>query len=328
MLILLAQNGILQAEEKSGGSTETEEGNLFYSPSVVKVLTVTPNQAPMGWTGVVVNPEGLVLTSSNCISIGPSLQYQVQASKGGKYYPAKLLGSDPLSGIAALRVEGAELAFAKKADSDSMEVGIPVTAVGLGPDFGQVRSAGVITALGQKRVGLIPGGFENFIEMDVAIDELKAGGPLMDLKGRWIGINFQPARERAMHMQSSNGYAIPAAMALEIAGKLIKGGGSFGRGFLGVLLQEIVDDVADDSDEENRAGVVVANVSEGTPAMKAGLLKGDVILDLDGDSVLAIADLRLAISNKAPGSEVKFLILREEKETIIPVKLGELPDRN
>jgi len=330
VLLPVLVTGNLLADDEGDSASGFEKGNLFYSPSVVRVETITPNQEAGYGTGVVVNDEGLVLTSTSSIAYGPGLSYGMQAVKGGKYYEAELLGVDPLSGVAALRVEGGELAFAKKADTQSLEVGTAVTAVGLGPNFGQVRSAGVITAVEQKRVGLIPGGFENFIETDVEIDRMKTGGPLMNLKGEWIGINFQASRERTLQLQSSSGYAIPADMALEITDKLIKGGGTFSRGFLGVLLQEIpINDPVDGEEDEKKIepGVVVANVSEGTPAEKAGLLKGDVIRELEGEAVSEIADLRLEISNRAPGTRVEFLILREEKEIKIPVTLGELPKR-
>lgn len=338
VICLAAFNSVCLASE--GEKTETpkktktskfsgafEGGELFFSPSVVRVLTITPNQAETGGSGVVVSEDGLILTSSESIESGPLITHQVVSSGGGQSLPAKFLGSDPLTGIAVLRVEGVELSAAKVGEEGSLEEGDRVTAVGLGPDFLQVRSAGAVSMIGQKSLGLIPSGYENFIQTDVPVGEVHAGGALMDSEGKWVGLNFQPLPERSHLLPAGTGVAIPASMALSIADKLIEGGGTIRRGLLGIFLKDLTAEVAAGLGRKENEGVLVANVGKGSPAEMAGIKAGAVILELNGQLVTSLLDLRLAVSDKTPGSDVELEIFQDGEAATISVTLGELPER-
>jgi len=316
-----------QKAETKKYSGAFEDDQLFFSPSVVRVLTITPNQADAGGSGVVVSEDGLILTSSECIDSGPLITHHVVSSGGGQGLPAKFLGSDPLTGVAVLKVEGGDFSPAKIAEEGSLGEGDRVTVVGVGPDFLQVRSAGAITIIGQKSLGLIPGGYENFIQTDVPVDNVRAGGALMDSEGKWVGLNFRPLQERTHLLPAESGVAIPASMALSIAERLIEGGGTIRRGLLGIFLKDLTEEVAASLGRKENDGVLVANVGKESPAEMAGIKAGAIILELNEKPVTSLLDLRLEVSDKTPGSEVELTIFQDGETATISVTLGELPER-
>jgi serine protease Do len=238
-------------------------------------------------------------------------------------YKAEIIGRDPKSDIAVLLIDGKDLPEAKLGDSDKLQVGQWVLAIG-NPFSDQLYSTvthGIISALGRSRVGLVD--YEDFIQTDAAINPGNSGGALVNLEGEVIGINSAIAS----HSGGSQGvgFAIPINLAKRVMKDLIENGRVI-RGYLGVQIQEIDYEIAKSLGLKEVAGALIADVVEDTPADKAGLKTGDVVLKVDGKKIHTSSELRNTISAHRPGDKVTLMLLRGGKEKNIDVILEELPE--
>ncbi|HXB02062.1 MAG TPA: Do family serine endopeptidase [Opitutaceae bacterium] len=276
-------------------------------------------------SGVMVSSDGYILTNNHVVEGADELNVLLPDNREFK---AKVIGADPKTDIAVIKIEADHLPAVILADSDKLRVGDVVFAIGNPLDIGQTVTMGIVSALGRKNLGLLEnvGGYEDFIQTDAAINMGNSGGALVDAKGRVVGINS--AILSTSRGNIGIGFAIPIDLAASIMQSLI-GTGKVTRGYLGVNTDALTAEIAEQLGiSKDTQGVVITDVKPDSPAAKAGLKRSDVILALNDKAVESLEDLRLLISETAPGTEVAIKFVRDGKEQTINVTLGTLADDN
>jgi serine protease Do len=277
-------------------------------------------------SGVVISADGYILTNNHVVGEADEIKVTLPSDKK-KEYVATVVGADPQTDVALIKIEASNLPHVTIGDSSALSIGDVVLAVGNPLGLSQTATIGIISAVGRSDLNIIEQGYENFIQTDAAINRGNSGGALVDAAGRLIGI---PTAIQS-NFSGGNigiGFAIPSNMALNIVERLLDGGGEVKRGFLGVFLREIDPNMAKALGREDGSGVLVAEVGEKTPAEAAGMKPGDIIVGFAGEPVESVQQLRLDISNNPPGSDAVFEIVRKGETKELRVKLGDLKDNN
>jgi serine protease Do len=268
-------------------------------------------------SGFIISPDGLVLTNHHVV--GEADRVTVKLGDG-REFTAKTIGSDPPSDIAVIKIEAQGLPVLQLGNSDALEVGDWVIAAGSPFGLTQTITVGVVSAKGRSRLGITD--FEDFIQTDAAINPGNSGGPLINLRGEAIGVNTAIASRSGGYM--GVGFAIPINMVKAVQQQLVSGG-KVVRGYLGVRIQELTRALSESLRIPTAEGVLVADVSKGSPAAKAGLKRGDVIVSFNGHPVQDPGQLRNIVAMTAPGTKATMQILRENAKRELTVELGELP---
>jgi len=287
------------------------------SPSPRQRSPRTPQQRKQVTTaqgsGFIISPDGYILTNNHLV--GDAEKVLVELGDGRKF-TAEKTGTDKDSDVAVVKIDAKDLKYLKLADSDALEVGEWVLAIGNPLGLSHTVTAGIVSAKGRSGFGLAM--LENFIQTDAAINFGNSGGPLINLDGEVVGINT------AIAGSSGNigiGFAIPINMAKHIYEQL-KTGGKVERGLLGVIPQDMDADYAKAFGLEDKKGVLIPQVEEGSAADKAGLRHNDVILEFNGQPVEGANDLRNRIAMLKPGTKVKIVIWRDGKRKTLTAELG------
>ncbi|MCL4109831.1 UNVERIFIED_CONTAM: hypothetical protein GTU68_059578 [Idotea baltica] len=286
-----------------------------------------PREQGLG-SGVIISEDGYILTN-NHVAGSEGAELNVSLSSDRRDYKAVLIGSDPKTDIAIIKIDAKGLKPITIADSKKLQVGDVTMAVGNPFGLEQTVTMGIVSALGRSELNITGGGYENFIQTDASINRGNSGGALVDAQGRLIGINTA-IQSGIAGGNIGIGFAIPSNMALNIVERLLEGGGTVKRGFLGVFLEDLSskpDQFAKALGRKDNAGVVVNEVGTNTPAEKAGLRAGDLIVKYNGKPVESMPKLRLDISNTSPGTNVEFTVIRNKKEEDLKVTLGDLEER-
>ncbi len=268
-------------------------------------------------SGVVISADGFILTNNHVVENADKVKVTFE---GDREFDAEIVGTDPLTDVALLKIEATGLHFVKIGDSDALRVGDQVMAIGNPFGVGQTVTLGIVSALGRS-IGLID--YEDLIQTDASINPGNSGGALVDMQGRLVGMN-SAILSRSGGSQGI-GFAIPSNMAKRIADAL-KTDGEVARAYLGVLPQEVDQNVADYYGMDRPRGVIVTQVNTGTPAEKAGLKEGDIILSVDGQEIRNPSMLRNVISLSAVGHDAQLKLLRDGKEKTVAVKLEKFPE--
>jgi serine protease Do len=276
-------------------------------------------------SGVIVSPEGYILTANHVVEGAESVK--VALASGEKEFDAKVIGTDPPTDVAVLRIEAPKnLTAVAIADSDKLEVGDVVLAVGNPFGVGQTVTSGIISALGRSGLGI--SGYENFIQTDAAVNPGNSGGALVDTEGRLVGINTAILSRSGGNM--GVGFAVPVNMARYVMDRLITYG-KVTRGYLGISIQPLTRDLAKEFHlPDESSGVLVGGVTPDSAAAKAGLQEGDVITEVNGKKVTDPSGLQLLIAQNAPGAKVSLRVLHSEAgrkpaEKTVTATLSELP---
>jgi serine protease Do len=267
-------------------------------------------------SGFIISSDGYILTNNHMV--GDAEKINIELGDGRKF-TAKRVGADPETDVAVVKIEADKLPYLELADSDSVEVGEWVLAIGNPLGFSHTVTAGIVSAKGRSGLNLAT--YENFIQTDAAINFGNSGGPLINLDGKVVGINT------AIVGPGGNigiGFAIPINMAKNIAEQLMKGGG-IERGYLGLLPQDLSPELAEEFGLKDKKGVLVPEVSEGSAADKAGLKHNDVILELNGQPVESADEFRNKIAMIKPGTDVKLTIWRDGEKKTITATLAKRP---
>ena len=271
-------------------------------------------------SGVIVSEDGYILTNNHVVEGADENGVKVALSDGRTEYEAKVIGKDPQTDVAVLKIEAKKLPAITIADSDKIEVGDVVLAIGNPFNVGQSVTMGIVSAVG--RGGMRITDYEDFIQTDAAINPGNSGGALVDAEGRLIGINQSIASPSGGN--TGVGFAIPANLARTVMDRL-GSDGKITRGYLGVMLQEVTPELAKDFNLSENLGVLVGEVQPETPAAKAGIKEGDVITELNGKKMNDVRHLRNAVAQTAPKTKVTLKALRDGKEKTFNVTLGTLP---
>jgi serine protease Do len=275
-------------------------------------------------SGVIMTEDGYILTNNHVVDGADEDGITVALADGVTKYDAKVVGKDPQTDVAVLKIEASDkLPAITLTDSDKLEVGDVVLAVGNPFGIGQSVSMGIISALGRGFGILGKQGYEDFIQTDASINQGNSGGALVDSEGRLIGINQSIASPSGAN--AGVGFAVPVNLARSVMEQLISDG-KIVRGFLGVQLQMITPELAESFKLPDTSGALVGGVQPGTPAAMAGMEGGDVIVGFNGKKVTDSAHLRLMVSQTPPKTLVSFKVLRDGKEKDFKVTLAMLPD--
>ncbi len=276
-------------------------------------------------SGVIITEDGYILTNNHVV--GGADEVKVTLSTNKREYIAEIIGADPQTDVALIKIDAKGLAPIVIGDSSKLRIGDIAMAVGNPLGLEQTATVGIVSALGRNDLNITRGGFENFIQTDASINRGNSGGALVDANGRLIGVNTA-IQSGLSGGNIGIGFAIPSNMALNIVERLLDGGGKVARGFLGVYLKELDANYAKAFGREGLDGVVVAEVGPDTPAEKGGMKPGDLIIGYNGRAANSMPKLRLDISNTDPGTKVEFVVVRKGKEESLNVILGDLEDRS
>ncbi|MBU0983310.1 MAG: Do family serine endopeptidase [candidate division Zixibacteria bacterium] len=270
-------------------------------------------------SGVLVSDDGYILTNNHVVDEADSIYVR---TTDDKRYSARVIGTDPRTDLAVIKIDASGLDFVAVGNSDNLKVGEMVLAIGspMSQNLAHTVTQGIVSATGRANVGLAD--YEDFIQTDAAINPGNSGGALVNLDGELVGINTAIV-SRSGGFQGI-GFAIPSNMAQRVMQSLIADGRVV-RGYLGVYIQDITEDIAGALDLKETAGALISDVSEDSPAADAGIKQGDIIVEMDGRPIGSSTQLRNTVASTPPDTPVKFKVLRDGRTIDMRVELGELP---
>lgn len=314
-----AQRGL--SEELRDFMRDGDEGDSS-GPDDVESLRGFYKRLPDGaGSGFVFDEAGYILTNNHVVANRPNIRVLLHDDR---MLDAELVGTDPKTDLAVLKIDAGNLHVLPFGDSDRVQVGDWALAIGAPFGLTQTVTHGIVSAVGRAEIGGIDIYYQNFIQTDAAVNPGNSGGPLLNLRGEVIGVNTAIAT----HGDGKNAgvaFVIPARTAKRV-GTAIKKSGRVARGWLGIAMADVDQDVAEIFDLEKPAGVLIHRVFEGMPAANAGLEVDDLILAIDGVTLRDDQQLMGLIAEQEPGSTVAFKILRDGSERIFQVQLDEQPE--
>lgn len=270
-------------------------------------------------SGFIITQDGYILTNNHVVGDADRVTVKLL---DGREFTAKTVGTDPPTDVAVIKIDAESLPVLSLGDSDRIEVGEWVLALGNPFGLSHTLTAGIVSAKGRSSVGITD--YEDFIQTDAAINPGNSGGPLIDLLGKVVGINT------AIYSRNGGGYmgigfAIPVNMAKNIYTQLIEHG-NVTRGYLGVTIQDLTAELAKSFGLNDTRGVLVSQVMPDTPAEKAGMKQADVIVSLDGKPVDTSASLRNEVAMTVPGTAIKVGVIRDGKKMTLNVKVEKMSE--
>jgi serine protease Do len=268
-------------------------------------------------SGVIVSPDGYILTNNHVVNNASEIQV---ALNDGRQFAAKVIGTDPKTDVALIKIKAENLPALKLTDSDKVEIGDVVLAIGNPFGIGQTVTEGIVSAKNRATSGEMD---EDFIQTDAAINPGNSGGALVDTEGRLVGINSAILTRSGGNQ--GIGFAVPSNLCRWVMDGLVKNG-RVDRGFLGVVIQNVTPDLAKAFKLDRTNGALVSDVSPGGPAEAAGLKSGDVVVQFDGMPVEDATQLKIRVAETAPGSKVSLVANRNGDTKNFDLTLRSLPD--
>ncbi len=268
-------------------------------------------------SGVIIDPNGHILTNNHVIDEASEIRVKLS---DGREFSAKVVGRDAKTDLALLKIEATGLPVVPLGDSSELQVGEPVMAIGNPFGLEQTVTTGIVSATGRV-IGNGP--YDDFIQTDASINPGNSGGPLINGRGQAVGVNT------AIFSRSGGsigiGFAIPVNVAKAVVTQLAQTGHVI-RGWLGVTIQQLTPDLAKSFNQVDTSGALVSSVADGSPAMKAGLKPGDVIVEYDGRKVASVEELPRAVADTTVGRDVPLTVLRAGKRVTLTARIGQLAE--
>jgi serine protease Do len=269
-------------------------------------------------SGVIVSPEGYILTNNHVVDGATDIKVTLSDKRE---FQARIVGTDPKTDIAVLKIQAPNLVPLTIGDSSKVEVGDVAIAVGDPFGVGQTVTKGIISAKGRDGLGIED--YEDFLQTDAPINPGNSGGALVNDRGELIGINTAIISHGSGGSQGI-GFAVPSNLARQVMDQILKNG-KVVRAYLGILPQDVTPSMAKAFGEKEAKGIVVGDVTPSSPAQESGIQRGDIILELNGKPISDSNQLRMTISMMAPGTRVQLKTLRNGNERDLTVKLAEMP---
>jgi len=313
--------------EKKGGQAPADQSNPFNDPFFQRFFGPSfkhpsiPQQeqkTQSAGSGFLISDDGYILTNNHVIDGADKITVRVE---GEQELEAKVIGADPQSDVALIKIsDGRKFPYLPLGDSDGLEVGEWVIAIGSPFGLDRTVTVGVVSAKGRNRMGINE--YENFIQTDAAINPGNSGGPLLNIHGEVIGINTAIFSRSGGYM--GIGFAIPVNMAKTVKTQLLANG-KVVRSWLGVAIQDMNSDLARSFKLKQKTGALVTEVSKDSPAEKGGIKQGDLITSFDGKPVTDVADLRNRVAMTPPKTKVDLVLIRNEQQKELTVQVEEQP---
>ncbi len=270
-------------------------------------------------SGFVVDGDGHILTNAHVVAKADLLKVRFGS---GKEVDARTIGVDRMTDIAVIKIDATDIPVAELGDSDKVETGDWVLAIGNPFGLDQTVTAGIVSATGRRGLGITD--YEDFLQTDAAVNPGNSGGPLVDLDGRVVGMNTAISSRTGSNQ--GIGFAIPVNMIRDIMAKLIESG-EVVRGYLGVSIADLTELGAEQLGLDASGGAYVIRVVEGTPAATGKVADGDVIVSYMGKAVDDVTHLRNMVAETKPGTKARLKVIRDKAPVELTVKIGKLPDR-
>lgn len=268
-------------------------------------------------SGVIVSPDGYIITNNHVVEKADEIKVTLPDRRT---FRGRIVGADTKTDIAIVRIDSSNLPTLTWGDSDKLQVGEFVLAIGSPYGLSNTVTMGIISAVGRANVGIAD--YEDFIQTDAAINPGNSGGPLVNIKGELIGINTAIFSRTGGYQ--GIGFAVPSNMVRLVMDQLIQKG-KVTRGWIGVTIQELTPELAQEFGLKNSKGALVSDVVKDSPAAKAGIIRGDVILGFNGKEVKDVSSLRNMVAQSKTGDAIGMKILRNGKEFAVKVVIVELP---
>jgi serine protease DegQ len=282
-------------------------------------LDARPREVSNLGSGVIVSPNGYILTNQHVVEAADEIQVAL-ANGQTTTLPAKVVGSDPETDLAVLKIEADNLPAITFAQADSLKVGDWVLAVGNPFGVGQTVTAGIVSALGRTHLGINT--FENFIQTDAAINPGNSGGALVDSAGNLVGVNS------AIYSRSGGsqgiGFAIPVSIARQVMEQIVQSG-SVTRGWVGIEVQDLTPELAESFNLKSAEGALIAGVLKGGPADAGGVRPGDILLSVNDRKVSDSGSLLNLIADLKPGMSARLTVARKQQTLVLNIRVGRRP---
>ncbi len=286
----------------------------FFGPGLPRRMPRKRQERGLG-SGFIVTEDGYIITNNHVVGDADTINVKLA---DGRHFKAKVVGTDPDTDVAVIKIDAHDLPTLPLGDSDALNVGEWVVAIGNPFGLYKTVTVGVVSAKGRSGIGI--NDYEDFIQTDAAINPGNSGGPLINIHGEVVGINTAIFSKSGGYM--GIGFAIPINMAKAVMKQLIAHG-KVVRGWLGVVIQDLDEDLAASFGLHQTEGVLIAEVSKGSPAEKGGIKEGDIILSMNGHKIKNASDLRNRVALTRPGSLVTFEVLRNGKRITLKVRVGD-----
>ncbi len=268
-------------------------------------------------SGVIVSPDGYIITNNHVVEKADEIKVTLVDKRAFKGH---IVGADPKADIAIIRIDANNLSVLKWGDSEKLQVGEFVLAIGSPYGLSNTVTMGIISAVGRANVGIAD--YEDFIQTDAAINPGNSGGPLVNIRGELIGINTAIFSRTGGYQ--GIGFAVPSNMVRLVMDQLIQKG-KVTRGWIGVTIQELTPELAQEFGLKRTKGALVSDVVKDSPAARAGVMRGDIVLEFNGREVKDVSSLRNMVAESKTGTAITMKILRAGKEFIVRVGILELP---
>lgn len=293
--------------------------HFFGTPLIPQTPEMELGQA----SGFLVSDDGHIITNSHVVKNATEIEVTLN---DGRRFSAKVVGQDPNTDVAVLKIDVKDVPYLKLGNSDDIKIGQWAIAIGTPLGLEASLTVGVISAKGRNNLDIAR--IEDFIQTDAAINRGNSGGPLLNLKSEVIGMNTAIVSNNGSGGYMGIGFAIPSNIIKNDLDQILSNG-TVTRGFIGVLLQQVDTDLAQALDLEKAEGALITEITKDSPAEKAGLKQGDVLLKYNGHPIGSIGSLRNTIALMNPGTKLKLLVLRKDKSTSeIIVEVGNFPQQS